>query len=469
VNRTASIFIVEDEAKMRDILRINLAGKYRVHLFPDAESALGEFRRRGADLMITDVRLPGMDGMELMGRIREMDDTVPFILFTGYGSIGNAVEAMKKGAFDYLTKPIKIEELEQAIHRALSFIEVSRSSVDLDREYTVTVDDREVEFITRDPATIHTLQLAQKAAGFAAPILIRGETGTGKDLVARLIHTWSGRTGPFVQLNYASIPRDILEGELFGYRKGAFTDAVQDYAGKIALSHQGTLFLDEIGELPLEVQAKLLNVLEQAEFYPIGSNARQKIDLRLVAATNRSLRKMVDEGSFRHDLYYRVAVIPVTLPLLRERTCDILPLAEYFLRQMERECILSPEARLQLLEHGWPGNVRELKNVLERSALLAEGNLIRRVVLELEDMGGCGESSPVPLEGVPGTWQEFKQYKSRRLGEEKGRLERLFVEKLLVRNGGNISGSARTAGMDRRQLQDLIRELGIDPSLFREG
>ncbi len=469
MSREASIFIIEDEEKMRDILRINLAAKFRVDLFPDAESALREFRRKGADLMITDVRLPGMDGMELMARIRDLDEGVPFILFTGYGSIGHAVEAMKKGAFDYLTKPIKIEELEQSIRRALSFIEVSRSSVDLDGAYTVTVDDREVEFITRDPATIHMLQLAQKASRFAAPILIRGETGTGKDLAALLIHNWSGRTGPFVQLNCASIPRDILEGELFGYRKGAFTGAVQDYAGKLALSHQGTLFLDEIGELPLDVQAKLLNVLERAEFYPIGSNTRQKIDLRLVAATNRSLRRMVDEGAFRHDLYYRVAVIPVTLPLLRERRCDIMPLAISFLRRLGHERILTPEAKLQLLEHSWPGNVRELKNVLERSVLMAEGEVISRVALEVEDFGGCDESLPVPPDDVPDAWQAFKQYKSRKLGVEKGRLERLFVEKLLLCNGGNISSSARAAGMDRRQLQDLIKELGIDASLFREG
>jgi DNA-binding NtrC family response regulator len=217
------------------------------------------------------------------------------------------------------------------------------------------------------------------------------------------------------------------------------------------------------------VQAKLLNVLEQAEFYPIGSNKRQKIDLRLVAATNRSLRRMVDEASFRHDLYYRIAVIPVTLPLLRERKCDILPLANTFLHQMERDFVLAPDAKLQLLEHNWPGNVRELKNVLERSALLAEGNLIDRVVLEVEDFGAPVEAAPLSVEEVPDTWDDFKRYKSDRLGAEKERLERLFVEKLLVRNGGNISSSARSAGIDRRQLQDLIKELGIDASLFKEA
>jgi len=473
VNTKHSIFIVEDERKMRDILAINLSKRYDVVFFSDAETAESEFEKNRPELIVTDVRLPGMDGIEFMDRIKRRSPRIPFIVFTGYGSIDHAVDTIKRGAFDYITKPVKIDDLVRSIDRALSYLEVSESSFKLDVRYRVRGEDSELEFITRDPTTIQMLNLAQKAARFNAPILITGETGTGKELVAQYIHTLSNRKGPFVQLNCASIPKDIIEGELFGYRKGAFTGAVQDYTGKIAFSNSGTLFLDEVSELPPEAQAKLLRVLEIPEYYPIGSNVKRVIDLHLIAATNRNIRRMVDKGLFRNDLYYRIAVIPVTIPVLRERRCDILPLVNYFLESRNRDCVLSREAKLQLLQYGWPGNVRELKNVMERSVLLSDDeNVLERIVFNMDglhgrDGGTAGGAEEPGIREVPETWDGFKKFKSNVLKSRKAELEKAFIERLLVKYGGNVSMTARKAGMDRRQLQVLIKKLGIDAGLFR--
>jgi DNA-binding NtrC family response regulator len=470
--RKPTVCIVEDEEKMRDILRINLSNRYILRLFKDAESAFGEIKKepknRHPDIIVTDVRLPGMDGIEFMDSIGELIPDIPFIVFTGYGSINHAVATIKRGAFDYLAKPIKIEDLIRSIERALSYVEISRSSVEVENRYVSNVDGSELEFITRDPATIEMLQLAQKAATFDSPILIYGETGTGKEIIARYIHDKSGRRAPFVQLNCASIPRDLLEGELFGYKKGSFTGAVRDYAGKIALSDGGTLFLDEIGELPLGLQAKLLRVLEIPEYYPIGSNEKKHTDLHLVVATNRNLRKMVDEGSFRSDLYYRIAVVPVVVPSLRERKCDIMPLVEYFMKQRSAELILSPEAKLQFFNYDWPGNVRELKNVIDRSILMVKnGHVVDRIVIDIDVYSSGERSVEYDADDIPWSWKDFKKHKAATLKEKKEQLEKLFIEKLLIKNGGNVSASAKMAGLDRRQFQDMIRSLDIDVTIFK--
>ncbi len=462
------IYIVEDEEKMRDILRINFSNRYVLRLFKDAESAFSDLKEHRPDIIVTDVRLPGMDGIEFMNIVKEMNPDIPFIIFTGYGSINHAVETIKRGAFDYLAKPIKIEDLTRSIERALSYIEVSSSDIKVEDRYIVTIDENETEFITRDPATIRMLQLAQKAATFDSPIVIYGETGTGKEIIARFIHEKSGRSGSYVQLNCASIPKDLLEGELFGYKKGAFTGAIRDYTGKIAYSDGGTLFLDEIGELPLELQAKLLRVLEIPEYYPIGSNEKKRIDLHIVAATNKNLRKMVDEGSFRNDLYYRIAVVPIAIAPLHERKCDIMPLVEYFLKQKNAGLILSTEAKLQLFSYNWPGNVRELKNAMERSILMAEdGRVVDKIMIDIDVYESEEEIYKGSPDDIPGTWKDFKEYKSGILKEKKEHLEKLFVEKLLIKNGGNVSASAKNAGLDRRQFQDMIKTLNIDVSLFK--
>jgi two-component system response regulator AtoC len=464
------IFIIEDEKKMMEIFRINLSNRFNISYYNNAESALHDVEALHPALIVTDVRLPGLDGIAFMEKVKKSTPALPFIVFTGYGSIDHAVETMKKGAFDYLVKPIKIENLIQSINRALSYIKISRSTLLLEREFKVRIDEMNAEFITHDPATIEMLNLAQKASQFNSPILIVGETGTGKELVARYIHDRSDRKGPFVKLNCASIPRDILEGELFGYRKGAFTGASHDYEGKIALSGNGTLFLDEIGELPLEMQAKLLHVLEIPEYYPLGSNVKRTVDLHLIAATNRNLRRMVDEERFRQDIYYRIAVIPLSIPPLRERRGDILPLVDYFVHKRSTDMIISPEAKLKLLGYSWPGNVRELVNVMERSMLMTKnGSILEDVIIDAEGDPGVVQGRDDLSEKVPDTWTAFKRFKSGILRKRKGELERLFIEKLLIRNNGNISLSARNAGIDRRQFQDMIKALGIDTSLFRRA
>jgi DNA-binding NtrC family response regulator len=467
-NTNPLIFIIEDEVKMTEIFKINLSERYRIACYGDAEGALKDLESRNPALIVTDVRLPGIDGIAFMEKVKKNKASIPFIVFTGYGSIGHAVETMKKGAFDYLTKPIRIEMLVQSIDRALSYIEISKSSPRLDREFKVRINEIDAQFITHDPATIEMLHLSQKAAQFNAPILITGETGTGKELVARYVHKSSGRSGPYVRLNCASIPKDILEGELFGYNKGAFTGAVQDYAGKIALSDGGTLFLDEIGELPLEIQAKLLHVLEIPEFYPIGSNRKRTVDLHLISATNRNLRHLVDDRQFRQDLYYRIAVIPIYIPPLRERRCDILPLVDHFAQSRKRNMIVGPEAKLRLLEYNWPGNVRELLNVLERSILMADNDgVLEKVIIDMENGSGEHSEQELVAADLPDTWAAFKRFKSAVVKGKKEELERLFIEKLLLRNDGNVSMSARKAHIDRRQLQDMIKALGIDTDLFK--
>jgi DNA-binding NtrC family response regulator len=468
MNNGFSIYVVEDEHKMMEILKLNLTNRYRVQFYNSAEDALDGFNKKRPDLIITDVRLPGMDGIELMEKIKLVDQNIPFIVFTGYGSIDHAVETMRKGAFDYLEKPIKIDNLIQSIDRVRSYVTVNKSSLKPPNRYHITIEGEEFEFVTRDPATRQMLNLAQKASQFNSPILIIGETGTGKELCAWFIHEQSERKGPFVVINCASIPKDLLEGELFGYKKGSFTGAVQDYAGKIALAHKGTLFLDEIAELPIELQAKLLNVLEIPEYYPIGSNVKKKVDFNLITATNKNLRNCVDDGLFRVDLYYRIAVIPIKLPPLRERKCDIFPLVDYFLRNKTQNYVITPEAKLRLLSHTWPGNVRELRNVMERSLLLVGGeNIIKEVIFDSDSYSTfmCNETD-VPDE-IPETWEEFKSFKSNIVKNRRREIEKLFIEKLLIKNSGNISACSRGAGIDRRQLQEMIRELNIDAALFR--
>ena len=470
------IYIIEDERKMRDILRINLESLYDLKLFCEAESACGNLENDRPSVIATDVRLPGMNGIDFMQKVHSKYPEIPFIIFTGYGSIDNAVETMKKGAFDYLVKPIKIQNLIQSINRALSYVDVLHSKPEISKEellpLKIEIDGSEMRFITRDAATLQTLNVARKAAGFKTPILIVGETGTGKELISRFIHAQSGRKGQFVKMNCASIPKDILEAELFGFKKGSFTSANRDYEGKLALSDRGTLFLDEIGEMPPDLQAKLLHILEIPEYYPIGSNAKKRIDLNIIAATNRNLRTMVDEGLFRRDLYYRIAVIPIRIPPLRERKCDIIPIAEYFLKEIDPSLILSPKAKLKLMEYNWPGNVRELKNVIERSVLLSDKNkIIEDIIFDDEGYNletvGFSSTLDISYEELPETWDEFKTYKSKKVKEEKQSLEKIFVEKLLIKTGGNISAAAKEAGIDRRQLQDMIKELGIDVSIFK--
>lgn len=474
MNRRPVVYIVEDEKKMRDIFKINLSKMYDLELFPDAESAYTRIQQRKPDIIVADVKLPGIDGIEFMQKVKKKFSDIPFIIFTGYGTIEHAVETMKKGAFDYITKPIKIENMVQSIGRALSYAGVLKAETVKEGIVRVTIQNEGLEFITRDPETLKALAIVKKAAKSKLPILIVGETGTGKELVARYIHEESGRKGPFVKINCASIPRDILESELFGFKKGAFTGANRDYEGKIALSHGGTLFLDEIGEMPLDLQAKLLHIIELPEYYPIGSNEKKRIDLNIITATNRNLRVMVDRGEFRRDLFYRIAVIPIYIPPLRERKCDILPIAEYFLKMRKEKLFFTPGAKLKLLEYNWPGNVRELKNVIERSLLFASDNgAIEDLIFDGETFNYRENHDALSLkeanitDDIPDTWEEFKEYKSKMIKSKRDEITKIFIEKLLVKHSGNISASARDAGLDRRQLQDMIKELDIDVDIFK--
>ncbi len=331
-------------------------------------------------LVLTDLKMPGMSGMELLDRIRRKTPEVPVVMITAFGTIQSAVEAMRAGAYDYLTKPIDYEELGLVVKRVLEhyrlLAEVRTLRANLDRKYGFE------NIIGHSEALLSLLDTAARAAQSESTILIHAETGTGKELLARAIHCNSRRRDqPFVTIHCGAIPRELLESELFGHVKGSFTGAVSHKAGKVELADRGTLFLDEIGEMPLELQVKLLRLVQQGELEKVGATAPSRVDVRFIAATHRNLRAMIEDGTFREDLYYRLAVIPLELPPLRERAEDIPELVQHFFvkirdKQQRPDLVLPPALLPYFQQYRWPGNIRELENVIERIVVLARGNEI---------------------------------------------------------------------------------------------
>lgn len=375
------IVVVDDDKNLRWVLQTQLEDMhYAVTTASDGEQALALIDKEPPALVLTDLNMPGLSGLELLDRIHADYPEMPVVIITAFGTIQNAVQAMKAGAYNYLTKPIDFDELALIVNRALEhsrlLAEVRSLRASLDRKYGFE------NIIGHSEALLSVLDTAARAAQSNSTILIHAETGTGKELLARAIHFNSRRRQkPFVTINCGAIPRELLESELFGHTKGSFTGAVAHKTGKIEMADRGTLFLDEIGEMPGELQVKLLRLLQQGELEKVGATSPVKVDVRFVAATHRNLRAMIEDGTFREDLYYRLAVIPLELPPLRDRADDISLLAEqFFLKAREKqgrpELVLSPSLLSRFQEYRWPGNIRELENVIERIVVLARSNEI---------------------------------------------------------------------------------------------
>jgi DNA-binding NtrC family response regulator len=453
-----TILIAEDEEKMRRILEVNLQDRYRVLLAKDGEEALSIFKENEVHLLLTDMRMPEKNGLNLLHNVKRLRPEVPVILITAYGTIESAVDAMKEGAMDYLLKPIKMEEVELVIERALLQADLIDENRQLKEEIKSLYGADTI--ISKHPKIIEIMGIVGQVADSRATVLIEGESGTGKELVARAIHFNSQRSGyPFIVVNGSAIPRELLESELFGHEKGAFTGAVKRKIGSFELAHRGTLFLDEIGEMPKELQVKILRAIEGYRFMRIGGMEEVDVDVRLITATHRDLKAAVEAGEFREDLFYRLHVVSIKLPPLRERKEDIPLLVSHFIKKYKKEVkerrLEISEKALQVLEtYPWPGNVRELENCILRAMLLAKSNRIEVEDLPPELRGEGGE----PFQPVPRNSEELKRMKWQLRRKAEDEVERVFLREALKRNKGNISKTALDVGMDRRQLQNLIRK-----------
>src|ERR1700678_712024 len=372
-----AILIVEDEAKMRRLLELNLGEDgFTTFSAGDAESGLKLLRENAIDLVLTDLKLPGMNGLEFLQAVKRQNAALPVVVMTAFGTVETAVEAMKAGASDYVLKPFSLAEMRMVVHKEVDV----RNLREENRSLREALGKRYAHpnIVARSAKMQETLATVERVAPTNATVLLGGESGVGKDLIARAIHEKSRRaTGPFVKINSTAIPENLLESELFGYEKGAFTGAAASKPGKFELADKGTLFLDEIGDVPPATQVKLLRVLQEREFERLGGTKTLKVDVRLIAATNRDLREALEDGTFREDLYYRLNVVAIDIPPLREHKEDIPGLAEHFLARFAGDSGkpvegISPEAMKVLVNYHWPGNVRELQNIIERACALAK-------------------------------------------------------------------------------------------------
>jgi DNA-binding NtrC family response regulator len=464
-----TVLIAEDEEKMRRILELNLQDQYQILLAKDGEEALRMFKENEVNLLLTDMRMPQRDGLSLLHEVKRLRPEIPVILITAYGTIESAVNAMKEGAMDYLLKPIKMEEVELVIERALLQADLVDENRQLRKEIKSLYGLDTI--ISKHPRIVEIMEIVRQVADSKATVLIEGESGTGKELVARAIHFNSQRAGfPFVVVNCSAIPRELLESELFGHEKGAFTGAGKKKIGSFELAHRGTLFLDEIGEMPKELQVKILRAMEGYRFRRVGGTEEIGVDVRLITATNRDLKAAVEAGEFREDLYYRLHVVSIKLPPLRERKGDISPLVLHFLEKHKNEVkgkrLEISEKALQALEdYQWPGNVRELENCILRATLFTRSSRIELEDLPSEVRGEEGELfRPVPRDS-----EELKRMKWQLKRKAEDELERVFLKEALKKNRGNISKAALDVGMDRRQLQNLIRKHRIVAKEYKEA
>ncbi len=443
------ILIIDDDASLRRVLEYNLqqAG-YDVSAASSGEEGLHLFAEVSPALVITDMKMPGMDGMQVLESIKERSAETLVIIITAFGTVDIAVEAMKGGAYDYITKPFNRDALRLTVDKALQFTRLSAENKRLKSELADRSDFRTI--IGSSPQMEKVFATVRKVADSEASVFITGESGTGKELVARSIHSQSGRrNGPFVAINCAAIPRDLLESELFGHVKGAFTGATRDKDGKFQRAEGGTLFLDEIGDMPLELQPKLLRALQERVVEPLGGTKPQKLDVRVVTATNLDMDKALAAGEFREDLYYRLSVIPIHLPPLRERHDDIPLLLRYFCTKHGCEQVtFDSSAMTALTAYPWPGNVRELENMVERLLIMRNGDTI--TLDDLPDKIGARRTlSATAAINLPDEGYSLEQ------------LEREVVYEALERNGWNQTAAARFLRIPRHTLIYRIEKYGI--------
>ncbi|KPK69751.1 hypothetical protein AMJ87_09960 [candidate division WOR_3 bacterium SM23_60] len=437
------ILIVDDEDSQRTLLAGYLKKKgFAVTTAASGREAIEKNRTEGFDLAILDLKMPDIDGIETMAKMKEVDPQTFFLILTGYGTVESAVHAMKIGAYDYLSKPVNLDELELLIERIRSDQTVHAELETLREE--IAEQFKTESFVAESKAMTEVLHLMSRIAKSDATVLISGESGTGKEIVARLIHQASARKQQrFVPISCAALPETLLESELFGYERGAFTGADKRKLGKFELAHRGTLFLDEIGDVPLSTQVKLLRVLQEFSFERLGSTTPIEVDVRLISATNQDLKKKIQEGTFREDLFYRINVITMHLPALRERKEDIKPLVEHFIEKLSQRSTrkirgVSKAALDKLVRYDWPGNIRELENIIERAMVLCRGEII-----DVKD---------VPLEAQPA---------ARSSGERLQDVEKQHITTVLGKAGWNLSKAAERLGIHRNTLRAKIKEYGI--------
>jgi DNA-binding NtrC family response regulator len=450
------ILIIDDDTSLRRVLEYNLqeAG-YAVATAASGEEGLQRFDEVSPSLVITDMKMPGMDGMQVLRGVKERAPETLVIMITAFGTVDIAVEAMKAGAYDYITKPFNRDELRLTVARALQMNGLATENKKLRSELADRADFGAM--VGTSAAMEKVFQIVRKVADTEASVLITGESGTGKELVARSIHACSGRAnGPFVAINCAAIPRDLLESELFGHVKGAFTGAIKDKTGRFSLADGGTLFLDEVGELPLELQPKLLRALQERTVEPVGGAKELKIDVRVVAATNLDIENAIAEGTFREDLYYRLAVIPLHLPPLRQRRDDIPLLLRHFCSKHKASQVsFDTQCLTRLTGYAWPGNVRELENLVERLLIMRGGDTI--TIDELPDKIRNGEAAPGPATASCGVINLPDE------GYSLEQLEREVVVQALERNSWNQTAAARFLRIPRHTLIYRMEKYDIAP------
>jgi len=459
------ILIVDDEARILLLLQSLLkANGYDVVSAKDGLSALEVLRKEPCDVVITDLRMAPMDGLTLFREIRTFNTEVPIILLTAYASVETAIDAMKSGAFDYLTKPFKVDEMLATVKRAEEFVKTKRTAAIIPSDVPLRYQFENL--IASNPTMLQVCKMIQRVGPTAATVLINGESGTGKEVIARTLHNTSPRKEkPWVAVNCAAIPEHLIESEMFGHVKGSFTGAVADKEGLFETANGGTLFLDEISSLPMTLQGKLLRVLQEKELRRVGDTKSVSVDVRVIAASNTSLEKLVENGEFRADLYYRFAVITLDIPALRDRVEDILPLARHFIfletPHLKAQPVISNEAADLLVSYKWPGNVRELENAIKHAItfLQEEDNVITpellpvRIVNQVNENGGVRASSSAAVAGTGATSTSLKGFLKQK--------EKEYLEQILASTQGDKEKAAQTLQVS---LATLYRKLSDDES-----
>ncbi len=468
MNTGEKILIVDDKKDMVSFLKRLVSSELGMAVkgATSGEEALKELSQNSVDVAVLDVKMPGQDGISLLKEMKALDRDLAVIILTGYGTVEMAVEALKLGAYDFLTKPVNNERLIHTIKRALEYRRVVREKTLLEEKIKYALLKREL--IGESPAMKELLDDIRAVAETEETVLITGETGTGKELAARTIHRLSRRQkGPFIAVNCPAIPESILESELFGYKKGAFTSATSDKKGLFEAADGGTIFLDEIGDIPLAVQTKLLRVLQEKEFKPLGDTESVRVDVRVIASTNQDLERKIEEGQFRDDLYYRLNVITVRMPSLNERLEDIPLLAEHFLREYSIEygkdhiTGFSDDALSYLTSRNWKGNVRELQNTIKRAVIFSKDPVIEASTLE------SPTRAPAPSDDLFSHFLSLDYKTARSKALEHFTVS--YIKNLLEKTGGNVTHAARMAGIERQSLQHLLRKYNIEPREFKEN
>jgi DNA-binding NtrC family response regulator len=455
----AKVLVVDDEANLRKVLATMLRRTgYEVTVAADGEQGLAEFQKSGADIVITDLVMPKVGGMEILRAVNSSSPDVPVIIITAHGTVDSAVEAIKLGAFDYITKPFDQAEIQAVIAKAARTHDIAQRNVRVDGRARAAI-------VGQSPQMQEIFKIIEKVADTPSTVLITGESGTGKELIATALHEGSSRRNkPLIRINCAAIPKDLMESELFGYERGAFTGAVTSKPGRFELADGGTLFLDEIAEIPVEMQVKILRALQESEFERVGGIKTTRVDVRLIAATNRNLELEIEAGRFRKDLYYRLAVVPIVLPALRERQSDIPMLTHHFIEKYNRKLNkkiegISDEALALLQAHAWPGNIRELENLMERVLLFADGPKIAAKDLPDHIRQAVVETPAAASATADGTPAETGLKDIVRM--KAAALEKDLIAKALEETGGNVTRAARLLQISRKSLQTKMKEFGL--------